>query len=486
MYRKVRRIPTLLGLLIISIGIVVGITLTRTSQEFTSQANVPATAEDVHFTNITDNAFTVSWLTGLGTTGEVTVSDDKATLTYLDDLDNDNIPRPRLTHLITVKNLKESTSYTVKIISGNESCTDSSKCPVYTQSTGVKLANTTSLPPIRGSMVLKDGKPAEGSIVYVTVGKSVPLASRVDAGGLWVIPLNNLRSQDFLSRPEIADTDSVQIIGKFSPAISTTGVTDMKSIRENLTIPKMQMGNSYNFIDLQSKKDYFQAMDNNSQVVLGASNTNPSPAISQPPAVQFPITILFPSNQSHTTTDRQPKIRGTAKSKSTLLITVNSVAQVGKVIVGSDGTWTYRPPKELSPGIHHVTVQGFDQNGKAVTVAQEFIVFKSGEQVLGDATPSASLTPTKTPTPTGVRLPTPTILTASVTPIPTSPLPTTPQPLPTTPQPSVTTKPSPTINYPTATISVKPPRSGSMTSTLLITAGSALLLLSGVKFFFFP
>jgi hypothetical protein len=482
MYRKVHRIPTILGLFIIMIGITVGITLTRTSQDFSSQANVSAAPEDVHFTNITENSFTISWLTGLATTGEVSVSDGGAPLIYLDDLDNDNIPRPRLTHLTTVKNLKESVSYTVKIISGKEKCSNASICPSFTQTTGVKLANAPTIPPIRGSMTLKDGKPAEGAVVYVTVGKSVPLSSRVDAGGLWVIPLNNLRTQDFLSRPEIAGTDPVQITGTISPGISTTGVSDMKSILENLTIPKMQMGNSYNFINLQSKKDYFMALENNNQAVLGTSNTSPSPVIKNPSPVQFPITVLFPSDKSHTTTDRQPKIRGTAKPKSTLLITVNSVSQVGKVVVGADGTWTYRPPKELPPGTHHVTIQGIDQNGKAVTVTQEFIVFKSGEQVLGDATPSATLVPTNIPSAT----PAPSVTNIPLTPTAT---PTAVQNPSVTPSltPTVSLSPTPTvIIYPTATISVKPPRSGSMTSTLLITSGSLLLLLSGVKFLFFP
>ena len=112
-----------------------------------------------------------------------------------------------------------------------------------------------------------------------------------------------------------------------------------------------------------------------------------------------------------------------------LLIIVNSTPQSGKVTVGDDGTWSWRPPKVLEAGIHNLSIQGNDDNGNLITVTRKFIILKSGEAVLGESTPSASLTPSPIASPTLNLTPiisqtvSPTTIPTSIpitTPIPTS------------------------------------------------------------------
>jgi hypothetical protein len=143
------------------------------------------------------------------------------------------------------------------------------------------------------------------------------------------------------------------------------------------------------------------------------------------------------------------------------------MTQSGRVTVDTNGTWSWRPPKPLLPGVHNFKIEGIDSQGKPFTLNRKFIVQKSGEGlVLGESTPSASLTPTDIPT--SIPTPSPTPTTSIVnTPTPTAAIPT---------------------NMPTNTIipTTTPPPSGSIDSTLIFLGSSIALILVGIKFLAFP
>lgn len=468
MYRKQKKIPTILGLFLLFCAIGAGVYLDLQSQQLTTSAKLNAEVEDIHVTNISDNSFAVSWFTSQATIGTLIVNDGLNSTIHLDDRDSDTITRPRTSHYITLSNLKEKTEYTVRIKIGNSACNNAT-CPIIKQKTGPSLASaTTALTPAQGSIFNEAGNPASDAIVYVTIGKAAPLSTRVDQSGLWVTPLNNLRMQDLLSRPEISDSDIVQITAKTTALSYSQAVIDMKSIRLNVTIPAMQLGKSYNFIDLLSKKDLF-AVGNTSKILGSQTNrTNPTQS--------YPVDLLFPVQEQDVTTDSRPRFRGTGIVGNQILITVNSDSpQTDRVLVGVDGTWNWRPTKPLSPGIHHISIQGYDASGRLVTLTRSFVVLKSGERVLGDATSSATLTPTVfiSATPTS-SLPTVTgIISASPTPTITifSPTPTLFATSPT--QPFFTPTPIPT-----------PPPSGLMQPVLLLAGGGLIFTLIGIKFLF--
>jgi hypothetical protein len=90
--------------------------------------------------------------------------------------------------------------------------------------------------------------------------------------------------------------------------------------------------------------------------------------------------------------------------------------------------WSYTPKKPLSPGKQSVTMTTNNLQNKPVAVTHMFEIFKSGTQVLGDATPSATpaspagvLTPTATLAPVATDTATPTPeSTLAAQPVPTS------------------------------------------------------------------
>lgn len=477
MYRKEKKIPTILAFFLLFAVIGSIVIFNPASHQIDSKANPSVRPEDIHFTNVSDNSFTISWFTSSSTFGTVIMNDagpaspaGRQSLLYLDDLDSDNVSRPRTTHFITVKNLKENSSYSVKVISGQSNCSSDENCPKFEQKTINHLTTASTLPAARGSIIAEDGKPQDNAIIYLTVGKSSFLAGKTDSSGLWVIPFNFLRTGDLLSRPNLADNDLVQIIAKISPDKKAEAVIDVKSIRQNLIIPPLQIGKSYNLIDLISKKDLLASLTSSNtlgvQTQTGNLNNISSTSTSKS------IDILFPAFDDDTTTDNQPRFRGIGIAGKQLVLIVNSTSpQTARVTVGTDSTWSWRPSLPLEPGIHHLGLSGYDKDGSYISLTRRFIVLKSGEQVLGEATSSATLTPTTQPSPIITLIPVPSP-TSTITLIPIA-------------SPTSIISPSIPIVSPSAT-PIIPPKTGSTNITLLILGGGASLLLAGLKFLLFP
>ncbi|MBI2617445.1 fibronectin type III domain-containing protein [Candidatus Gottesmanbacteria bacterium] len=429
MYRKERKLPTLIALFLLCLGFGGIIYLDKQIPQTITSAKSAILPQEIHFTNISDSSLTVSWVTEKAEKGSAQIKVGEKTFTYFDVSDVDNISRARTTHYITFKSLNESTPYTVKIISGDPRCDPKEVCPSFEKSTAKKITPSTNLSPVRGTIVTPDNQPVDGSIVYLVIGQSLPLSGRTDTSGLWVISLQNLLMTNTETRLEPKDTDPVEITAILTPEKKTTLTTTFKAIRENGIIPVMMIGRSYNFPNSLGLEEG----NSSTNTTLGASDEK----LPQPSG-NGNIQLYFPVKESETTTDTNPRFRGTGLKGTQLLITVNSTPQTAKITVGNDGTWSWRPPKSLPPGEHYISVEGYDERGKLISVKRKFIVLKSGESVLGEATSSATLTPS--PIPTDSPTPTPTIFT--------------------TPSPSLSLTPTQTLT-PTALPKVEPPPTGS-------------------------
>lgn len=466
MYRKKKRIPTIFALFIISAIIGISVFLDKSLHLSTTSTIKYPVPEEIRFTNISDSSFNVSWFTDISSTGTIVVSDENQSLTFIDDLDSDNIPRPRNSHYITAKNLKENILYTVRLYGDSKKCSTELYCPTFKQSTSVRLPIKETLSPAKGSVITQDGKPSHGAIVYLFIGKNSPLSGISDSSGLWVIPLSNLYSLDLKERISLADNDIAQITIMNSHNQISSSVIDVKSIRQNLTIPMMQLGKSYNFINLAGRNGLFA--NSAGERVLGSQTQQKNADTTTGNNKLFDI--LFPLDDGDTTTDNKPRFRGIGPIGSQLLITVNSQPQIGRVVIDKDGTWVWRPQQTLSPGIHHINIQGYDESGNLINVTKKFIVLKSGEQVLGEATASATLTPTYIP-------PSPTVTPPLSLITPTSIQPT----LSVTPLTPTVIPPSPSVYLPTTTPTVSPPRTGTYQLTLILLSLGIISFLSGVK-----
>src|SRR3989338_1458322 len=452
MYRKERRIPTIIGLLIILAGIGGALTLSGNYQNITSKASDYPKPSEVHFSNISDNSITISYLTDSPKLGSVQVTGQNKNTFILDDLDYGK-PKERMTHMFTLKNLEQNSKYKIKIASSLQVC-KRQKCPEFIQKTGVKLIKSLDLPPLSGQIIDKNKQPVESAIIYLLIGNAAPVSGRSDRSGMFIIPLNNLRNQDLLSRPDLSDESTIQLTIKNAPDQYASVLTNLGLVKAHSKMPTIEIGKTYNFLTTK-----LSGTQSSQAKVLGNRSVN---------IAKNGIDILFPRVEMDTTIDQNPKIRGIGIIGNKIKITLMSETETAIVTVKSDGTWEYRPKIPLSPGRHTITITGVDNTGKTVSISRDFVVLKSGESVLGEATPSGTLTPTETPVttpPTGITV------TPEVTSTPT------PSPTPTlTPTPIET--PTPT---PSEVITTIPPRPGNAGLTNLFLGGGVMLVIVGIK-----
>lgn len=183
------KIPTILGLGIIFLGLASGVFLVLRQQIFTSQAAPDITPQNITLTNLTENSVSISWQTNAQATSFVTFGQNSpGEQTALDDRDT-TTPKPHLTHYVTLKNLLPQTNYQFKIVSGKVSS------EVQSFETAKPAANKTNFTPIIGTVSDSSTALNEG-IVYLSINGAYLQSALVKMGGNFLIPLSYIRKND--------------------------------------------------------------------------------------------------------------------------------------------------------------------------------------------------------------------------------------------------------------------------------------------------
>lgn len=315
----------------------------------------------------TDNK-EVSWLIY----GE---KDNKLDKVVIDEKDLHNKKNPYLNHYVLIRNLEQNRDYYFKIISDNQLISDSDSRPFFFR-TSSDLPISTSISPAYGKVMNSNGTALASGVVILTLKNSYPLLSLLKLSGEWLIPLNNIVDKDTQKTRRLAKNESGQI-----EIYSEDGEkTSIEIIVENLSpLPQtVIIGKDYTFT---SKEDVLAAYSK-------ASNSLQK------------ISIIFPKEEAVIPGD-SPLIKGTALPGAEVFIMINSkINYSARVTAGSDGIWSVTPKQTLSAGQHSLTIITKDEQGKEVKLTRQFTIAKSGEQVLGDATPEPTLTRVPTPIPT--------------------------------------------------------------------------------------
>ncbi len=385
------KIPTLVALVILLIGLVVTSFLTGQAQRLFLKADSSSVVGEIKTSNISDTSFTVSWVTDQPVSGSVSVNDGKGfSRPILDDRvqsggadDKFNI------HHVTTRFLKPSTSYTYKIISGSQEINDNSYKITTSSSQNSEGGIST---PIYGTILKSDQSPAAGVLVYVSINNSQPLSALTKSNGNWLITLNNARDLNgtLVNFKPKGDIETITVQG------GVDGIAQVKTITGNdAPVPNIVLGQNYDF-----------------STVIETPTPTPIQTITagftEEPIVSPTPGILTPSDNG-TLSDSQPTFQGTGIPGEVVQIIVHSDQNLsGSVVVGSDGRWKWIPPDNLTPGEHTVTIATTDGSGQTQNITKNFLVLASGTSVVESATPSATLAPTVTPSSTPTLTPTPT------------------------------------------------------------------------------
>lgn len=391
-----RKIPTIVGIFLVVL-IVGGIAAGSESYSRTvTTASGSIQPANVLITNVSDTTFTVSWTTQLPTTGALSLTTPSGTQVLFDEQDTKDQGK-YLTHSVTYRTAVPDTDYRITILSNGKKNLNGDV--PYTVHTGTFLTTQSgNLEPAYGTIVTDTNQPVKGALVYITLDGAQTLSTVSKTSGTWLIPLNIVRTKDLTGYLPVTDRMPETIIVRSGGMVTNT-LTD--SLNDS-PVPAMIPGKTYDFRKLNAQtpgKPLALAPTPQTQkpaasAVLGTSVTKPANTVS--------LTIPAQGAAIPTTL---PLIQGTGIPGKTVSLVIGITNPIGDTaIVGANGLWSYTPKKPLVPGRQSVTMTTNNLQNKPVAITHMFEILKSGTQVLGDATPSATLTPTITvtlaPTPT--------------------------------------------------------------------------------------
>ena len=418
-----KRIPTLLGIFLITIGVGITTLLVKQGALFQSKASPSEQPQNVRITNITESAFTVSYTTNDKVIGSINYG--KTTALGQSGLDDRDQQLGSLTtfnlHNITVRNLSPATNYFFTITSGKDTYMNNSQA--FEVTTGTTISSTpTNQEPMSGKVILPDGSVPKESLIYVTADNSQVVSTLTKSDGTYILPLNAVRTADFSAYYDFTNNQNIKILVVGSSLTSNAKLT----INQIHPVPTITLSSNYDFtldqVPVATSSGVIQSFPS-----FGSNSSSSSSAKNSPE-------IITPEkNQSFV--DQQPLFKGKAVPNQSVEVTIHSNPATETVTADANGNWSYRPSAPLPPGNHTITITTKNSDGILKTITQSFVVFAAGTQVSQSATPSATKTPTPTPTkkptltitPTNTPTPTPTItIIASVSETPTPTLSSTP------------------------------------------------------------
>lgn len=387
-----KRIPTLLGILLITIGVGLTSYLTKSGIIFVGKAAPIETPENVRITNVSDSSFTVSYTTVANIPGSLSFGRDKKLgKTYLDDRDQQTgkINNYKIHHL-TVRDLEPNTKYYFVVISGQITFFNQNdqESPFEVVTGPTIIDQPKAQQPMVGKIILPDSNKPNEAIIYVTAKNAQTISTLVKLDGSYILPLNSIRSSDLKNYYNFLDNNILQLL-VLGESLESQVLLFINQINP---VPAITLSKDYDFTINSS------ALATPSAKTASLSADMGFPSFSASPAKNKSSTIVIPE-ENQKFSDSQPLFKGTASPGATVKIIVHSPEEIKTEIkADKNGNWNYRPAQKLSPGEHTISVLATDQFGISKTLTQAFTVYASGTQVSESATPSATPTIAVTPT----------------------------------------------------------------------------------------
>lgn len=445
-----KKIPTLLGLLIITAAIGITTLLVGQNTFFTGQASPTSNPIDLRITNVSDSSFTVSYSTASYILGSVNFGkDQKLGLTITDDKDNNKLIEHKI-HSFTINNLSPSTKYFFSIISGQDTFLNNN-IP-YEIITAPKPNAKGNSGFIVGKVVTTDGLNPKEGIIYTQANGAQALSSIIKPDGTYTVSLEGIRKDNLSSFFKFTSGSVIKML-----VLSDLGSSNaIISARDVNYVPTIVISKNYDFTQ------------GNNEVASQSATVADFPTVTTN-NYQDNFQITSPA-KNQIFTSQNPIFKGKGIPNGTITIAIQSAQEIqGQITVDANGNWTFTPTTSLAPGQHTITITAKDSSGILRTITQVFTVQTAQA---ASPTPTPSATPVSSPTASPSSTPT---ATTSATPSASS-FPT----LSPNPTPIVISTPSPTPIVLATPVPTLPPTGTSELSTGIM--GISLAVIGG--FFF--
>ncbi len=391
------QIPTVAFLVAI---VLVGVFMTSmfVSKPTSSRAS-KKTLRRIDVVNLSYNQATIYWQTDKKEMGWLIYGETEKKLDKIvfDERDAGEKKGKYLNHSVVLKNLEQNHAYYYKIVSDNQLIIDTNN-KAYQFETTANISSTTNISPAYGKVLLANDSPLASGVVILSFKDSVPLFSQIKLSGEWMIPLNNLLDKNTKKIKGLENQD----IGLIEIYSEEGEKTSIEITAENLSpVPQsVVIGKNYSFI---TKENVLGLIDHN----INKNNE---------------ISITFPKENSIVPAAK-PLIKGLAIPNNEVVVILKSRLNYSfRVTTDKDGIWKVVLNENLPAEKYMMQAITKNTKGEEVKLTRTFSVGKSGEQVMGVATPEATIEPA-TPEPTEIiasSTPVPTIKKAGFDPLPLS------------------------------------------------------------------
>ncbi|KKQ95956.1 MAG: hypothetical protein UV74_C0013G0560 [Candidatus Woesebacteria bacterium GW2011_GWB1_43_14] len=395
MKKAVGGIPTIIGIIILLLGLGVGVFLVQRAQVFKLGASPESAPKDVRITNITSASFAVNWTTDRDTIGYIVWGESESSL---DNTEYESDTTPKGIHSITIDGLDPGAVNFFKINSDGENY-DNNGIP-WQQATGPILSQTTTTQMLSGTVLTATGEPAIGVLVFINSGSFSPLSTTTSNSGGWLIPLSPARTPDLSAHATI--NSSATLIEIFVQAASRGVATAQAYPQTANPTPNITLGQTYNFKNTEisgenglTSAELTLPEDEDLDATTSGFDTGDDEELDATASGTVTIESIEEDEEITTTT---PEFFGEGPVGEIITITVRSDPQTDKVTVDANGNWEWTPPDDLEEGEHTVTLSWRDAAGILHNITKNFIVSAASGPAF-ESTPSATpkATPSATP-----------------------------------------------------------------------------------------
>jgi len=386
--KKILKLPTILGLLILVVGVVAGIFLINSTSVFKLGAQQEAAPKNFRVSNITSTSITINWTTDIEAKGLVKWGQSESLLSKAT---LEEYSQPGFVHSTTINGLNPNSQVFLKI---NSNGTDWDNDGIAWQAKTLASESISSQTfNATGSIVDEVGNPPKGALVFVQAEGST-FSTITSANGSWVINLSSYLSQ-------ISDDTLLEISVNAGPQGSATAMIFASAAKNT---PLIVLGKSYDFRTLE----------------VNAAGVTPEGTLSVPESIQassrFEVggssditqnknVTLDSHTEGEIITTTDPEFFGNAPKGTQIEILVESEAQTGVATAATNGKWKWSPPNNLGVGEHKVTVKWRDDNGIVRTITKTFIVSAAEGPAFEASSSGTTTTPSPTAQPTSSATP---------------------------------------------------------------------------------
>ncbi len=390
-----KRIPTILGFVILIAGLVAGVYLVGQQQGFFTKAGPTSVPKNVKITNRGSSTYTVSWTTDVPVTGFVKYSDNPSRLTIPAGDTRDQVTgtsSPYTTHYVDVTGLSADKTYYFEIGSGSTTYNDDGK-PYQVRTAVAGVAPTEDV--MSGKVLTAAGAGAAGAMVYVELTGSELLSTLTKSDGTFRLALSNARNKQgkFLTYDKTKETISITVqAGANGSATAITNTTT-----DNPT-PEITLGKTHNFVGESLANLPINSLSSTTSSSTKSGSFKVAEETTLVNDAGLEVKLLYPAAEGERVYTTTPEFIGTGPEGRNIALSLNTIPlQTASATPSSNGNWAWSPNGSLDLGFYTLTWEFKNSQGVTTKTSRGFEI-ASASAGIGGLLPAFTATPTATPT----------------------------------------------------------------------------------------